>query len=378
MTFRSADWERGVTDSAIAPTGGMEGGGAYNQHAAPQAAGAAIALQLLREAARTVAPPSGNEPIVIVDYGSSQGFNSIAPVRAAIESLRGRVGAEKPILVCHEDLPLNDFNALFSVLDRDPQSYLRDAPNVFACAIARSFYERVAPDNFVCLGWSSFSAMWLSRIPTTIRGHFFPARATGETRDAFERQAAEDWVRFLSLRASELRPGGKMVIAVLGTEEDPDPRDWNFLDEANETLTQMVDDGFLEPAERVRMVHGAVPRRKSDLLAPFSRDGRFIGLEVDSCGIAPIPDTAWADYKRDGNALALAAKHAAYVRVTFGPTLAGGLVGDSGPARRQAFLERLEAGVKRGLADRPCPLRRRVATIVVAKGASLTASERAG
>jgi hypothetical protein len=122
------------------------------------------------------------------------------------------------------------------------------------------------------------------------------------------------------------------------------------------------------------MVHGAVPRRKSDLLAPFSRDGRFIGLEVDSRGIAPIPDTAWADYKRDGNALALAAKHAAYVRVTFGPTLAG----DSGPARRQAFLERLEAGVKRGLADRPCPLRRRVATIVVAKGASLTASERAG
>src|SRR5271165_5529408 len=132
MTLRSADEERGMTDPSIAPTGGMERGGAYNQHAAPQAAGAAVALQLLRDAGRTVALPSGDEPIVIVDYGSSQGFNSIAPLRTAIESLRERAGAEKPILVCHEDLPLNDFNALFGVLDRDPQSYLRDAPNVFA------------------------------------------------------------------------------------------------------------------------------------------------------------------------------------------------------------------------------------------------------
>jgi hypothetical protein len=269
MTLSIGRQERGMMDPAIAATGGMEGGGAYNQHAAPQAAGAAVALRLLQDAARTIALPSGDEPIAIVDYGSSPGFNSIAPMRAAIESLRTRSEVERPILVYHQDLPLNDFNALFGVLDRDPQSYLRDAPNVFACAIARSFYERVTPDNFVCLGWSSFSAMWLSRTPMTIPGHFFPGRATGETRDAFEKQAAADWARFLSLRARELRPGGKIVIAVLGMEEDPDPRDWNFLDEANDTLTQMVDDGFLQPAERARMVHGAVPRRKSDLLAPF-------------------------------------------------------------------------------------------------------------
>jgi hypothetical protein len=60
----------------------------------PIAAGAAVALQLLRDAARTVALPSGDEPIVIVDYGSSQGFNPIAPVRAAIESLRARRGGQ--------------------------------------------------------------------------------------------------------------------------------------------------------------------------------------------------------------------------------------------------------------------------------------------
>jgi hypothetical protein len=209
--------------------------------------------------------------------------------------------------------------------------------------------------------------MWLSRTPMTIPGHFFPGRATGETRDAFEKQAAADWARFLSLRARELRPGGKIVIAVLWMDEDPDPRDWNFLDEANDTLTQMVDDGFLQPAERARMVHGAVPRRKSDLLAPFSRDERFMGLEVVSCGIDPIPDAAWSDYERDGNALVLATKYAAYIRVTFGPTLAGGLVATDDPSRRQAFLERLEKGVKDRLADGPLPLRRRAATIVVAK-----------
>jgi hypothetical protein len=90
MTLSIGRQERGMMDPAIAATGGMEGGGAYNQNAAPQAAGAAVALRLLQDAARTIALPSGDEPIAVVDYGSSQGFNSIAPMRAAIESLRTR------------------------------------------------------------------------------------------------------------------------------------------------------------------------------------------------------------------------------------------------------------------------------------------------
>ena len=48
----------------------------------------------------------------------------------------------------------------------------QDDPNVFPCVIGRSFYESVLPQQSVSLGWSSYAAMWLSHIPSTIPGHF--------------------------------------------------------------------------------------------------------------------------------------------------------------------------------------------------------------
>ena len=64
----------------------MEGGGFYNRHSALQAAGIARLLPYLEQAARSV--EIGDEPVVIADYGSSQGRNSMAPMRIAIEELR--------------------------------------------------------------------------------------------------------------------------------------------------------------------------------------------------------------------------------------------------------------------------------------------------
>ena len=56
------------------------------------------------------------------------------------------------------------------------------------------------------LGWSSYAAVWLSRVPALIPGHFISIRSTGAVRAEFERQAAQDWEAFLTLRARELRP----------------------------------------------------------------------------------------------------------------------------------------------------------------------------
>jgi hypothetical protein len=99
----------------------MEGQGAYNKHAAQQAAGGAWALPLLEEAAKRALLPSPNFPAVIVDYGSSQG-NSLRPLQAAIAVLRQRLGDQWPISVVHTDLPGNDFSSLFHTLEDDPDS----------------------------------------------------------------------------------------------------------------------------------------------------------------------------------------------------------------------------------------------------------------
>jgi len=56
---------------------------------------------MLKHAAREVPLPDGQLPIVIADYGSSQGHNSLAPVGAAIDVFEVRKrcpeSAEEPI-----------------------------------------------------------------------------------------------------------------------------------------------------------------------------------------------------------------------------------------------------------------------------------------
>jgi hypothetical protein len=202
------------------PHGVMEGKGAYNKYAKLPAGGAALAVPLLEKAVRNIVVDRGDQPIVIADYGSSQGKNSMVPMQVAIRNLRQRLGPNRPICVVHIDQPSNDFNTLFEVLDADPDRYVLDEPNVFPGAIGRSFYESVLPPGSVELGWCSYAAVWLSRVPTFIPDHFVSLRATGRMRAEFERQGAQDWEAFLSLRAIELRPGGRLVVVLPALTDD--------------------------------------------------------------------------------------------------------------------------------------------------------------
>ena len=146
----------------------MEAHGGYNRSSSVQASGSSPALPLFERAAATVPLSSSSEAIVIADYGSSQGHNSLAPLAAAIRVLRARIGAERAISVVHTDLPANDFSALFQTLESDPGSYLRGDAAVFPSAVGRSFYQQILPSSSVNLGWSSWSVQWLSCVPGPI------------------------------------------------------------------------------------------------------------------------------------------------------------------------------------------------------------------
>lgn len=90
----------------------MEGKGSYNRYAKLPAGGAALALPFLEKAAQNVLLERRDGPLVIADYGSSQGKNSLAPMDVAIRTLRRRIGKTRPIMVCHVDQSKNDFNSL--------------------------------------------------------------------------------------------------------------------------------------------------------------------------------------------------------------------------------------------------------------------------
>ncbi|MES2221982.1 MAG: SAM-dependent methyltransferase [Acidobacteriota bacterium] len=331
----------------------MEGCGAYNRSSRVQAAGLSPALPMLQRAAQTAALPADTQPVVLADYGSSQGRNSLAPMNAAIDALRQRIGPDRPISVIHTDLPQNDFSALFHTLNNDPNSYLQTQSAVFASAVGRSYFQQILPPASVTLGWSSWAVQWLSRVPGIIPdqvqisfSHDPAARA------AFSAQAAEDWQTFLKRRACELMPGGKLVVLTMSVDDDGNFGYAPLVRAIYATLLDLVQSGLVTSDEARHMAIPTVARSRADFLAPFERNGRFAGLLVEELETFDGEDGIWLDYQQHKDATQFAAQWAAFSRASVYPTLAGNL--ESGGASRVVdFCDRLEAGTAARLAAAP-------------------------
>ena len=365
MSSQEASPSRDIADllGTVVSPGVMEGHGAYNRNSRLQARGIEKALPFLESAAQKVAVETGTQPVVLADYGCSQGVNSLLPIATAIRNLRPRLQNGRAISVFHVDQPLNDFNCLIELLSSHPKRYFLDESNVFPNVIGRSFYEQVLPSESVHLGWSSYAAIWLSRVPSLIPDHIFPPCASGDVRAAFERQGAEDWQTFLSMRSREMRHGARLVVVLPTTRPRGSYTFTEFMNVANAVLREMVDDRAITAAERSRMVLLSYPRRKDELLAPFARDGQFQSLVVEECEAQLQPNPAWLDYQRDGVAEALARTQAAFFRAVFTPSLAAAL--DS--IKQRDFADQLfERMVQRLIAD-PVPANGAVQIIVLAK-----------
>jgi hypothetical protein len=250
-----------------------------------------------------------------------------------------------------------------------------DDPNVFPSAIGRSFYETVLPKDWVALGWCSYAAVWLSRIPALIPGHFVCLASTGNVRAAFDRQAADDWRFFLSLRARELRSGGRLVIVLPGLNDAGASGFEPLFECANAVFEELVQERVISKEDRERMALGTYPRRRGQLLEPFSVDGQFEALSVEHCEIFDLPDAAWADYQLNGNVEALVSRHAAFFRAIFVPSLASAI---SDAAKRAAFADCVEQKLKQRLSEGPRPFHSFVQVIVLAKQVAAPASSDGG
>ena len=219
------------------------------------------------------------------------------------------------------------------------------------------------------VGWSSYAAMWISRVPAPIPGHFAFARTTGEVRAAWARQGVQDWETFLSLRGRELKPGGRLVISTPGADEDGRSVFDVMMDHANAELKAMVEEGAITADEWARMALNVWPRRRAELVAPFAGDGRFGSLVLKESETCVLRDPAWEAYEADGDKDALATKRAMFFRSVFSPTLASSLnKGNAGdPGAEAAFTDRLTLELKRRLAADPAPMHSLVQIVVVAK-----------
>ena len=301
------------------PGAAMEGGGFYNRNSALQAGGIARLLPHLEAAARNLT--FGDEPIVIADYGASQGRNSMAPMRIAIEEIRARAGASRAIQVVHTDLPSNDFAALFAALEDDPDSYLNGQDNIYPSAIGRSYYQPIFASNSVHLAWNTWTMHWMDGEAIHAPDHIFAAFSkdpvVGER--VTQRQAL-DWKRFLECRAVELRPGGKLITALVGSKSGS--TGWQWLGNAYwRALVELGSEGVLSRDELTRLTIPVGGRTVEDIRVPFDANNRFAGLTLEHAELVDVPDPWWQTYQKTGDAMALARNHANSTRGWSGPTL---------------------------------------------------------
>jgi hypothetical protein len=304
------------------PLTSMEGSGFYNRHSGMQAAGITLLLSLWEKAARSVKLDADNDaPLVIADYGSSQGRNSMRPMQVAIREFRARVGPNRPIEVIHTDLPSNDFAALFTALGEEPDSYMAGASGIFPSAIGRSYFEPIIPPNRVHLGWNTWTMQWMSRIPISAPDHVLATlSASADVRKAVMDQQAVDWMSFLKMRSSELRRGAKLLTAFPG--KTADETGWEWLGgELWKAIVDLRDAGLISEEEQMRITLPTAPRSLEAIKAPFGQSGLFEGLELEHAEIFKVPDSSWTDFQRTGDKKSFGQLHANTTRAWSGPTI---------------------------------------------------------
>lgn len=321
-----------------AVSGRMEGRGFYTAHSAAQHVFGEQALDWFEQAAAEVAPAADGLPFVIADFGAAGGGNSLEPIRRALTA-RAESG---PVMVVHTDIPGNDFAALFELLQSAPRSYLR-VPDVFAYAAGRSFYERLFPDGYLSLGWSSIAVHWLSRVDAAIPDHIYTPFATGDVRLTLQQQSAQDWRQFLQHRADELRTSGRLIVLGGANDDDGTSGAEGVMNAASDGLRALVEAGVVRAAEYQRMTIPTWNRTLAEFVAPFDDPRLRARMDLRRAELRSAPDPYFLAYQRDGELDSYVDAVVRSFRAAFGESLWAALDSDRDATARDRIRAAFDA-----------------------------------
>ena len=221
-----------------------------------------------------------SEPFRIADYGAADGGTSIDLHRATISALRAR-SPHRAVCITYTDLPRNDYSALFTTAHGGRPgvtSYLDEHDGIFVYAAATSFFEPIFPTGTVDFGFSATAMHWLSALPCPVSDHIHMAGAHGQELEALRARALADWQDILFARASELKPGGRLLTVNLALADDGrhmgNTGGANMFDVMNRLWRALVDDGTITTAEYRRTTIPQFYRTPAEFHAPLlDRDG---------------------------------------------------------------------------------------------------------
>lgn len=286
----------------------MEGQGFYNEHSQQQAGAASFGYSALETAAGEVPLAS---VVRMADFGSSQGRNSLEPVRRALAVLRKR-RSDQVVEVTHTDLAQNDFNSLIQLVV-SPDGYLAGQTGVYASARGGSFYLQLFPEVTLQLGWSSIATHWLSRAPSGLKVIF---SSLAEAPDPlWKEQARRDWEAWVTHRQVELVPGGQVVM--VGSRAD----DQGLT--GAEGLMEVVQACLAEVLPASELDGLCIPtyyRHREEWLAPLGR-----GMQVREAQELELDDIYWREFEQTGDRQRFAEQVVGFWKAAFGPPLLGNL-----------------------------------------------------
>jgi hypothetical protein len=307
----------------------MKGAGYYDEHSAAQMSSIHAFKAWIEEAVASLPLPAAEQPVTMLDLGSSEGRNAIGMMANIVERFRRRTG--QPLRPTFSDLPSNNFNQLFANLD-EAQRGGALGPDVFPTAVGGSFYRPLLPPQTVHLATSFNAIQWLDQLPAVpvpdhvayLRSHLSrPGVAPSqEVTAAFQRQAEHDLVRFLECRAAELVPGGKLLVAGPG-DSDKGLVSEGLLDVLNDACLDLVAVGRMEREEYERVTMPCYFRTVDELLAAVERPDSPLSraFKVDRAIALEIPAPFFVEFRRSGDVAAYAGAFTGFLRAVSEPVV---------------------------------------------------------
>ncbi|CAF1255709.1 unnamed protein product [Didymodactylos carnosus] len=189
----------------------------YNQNSLDQLKAIEKSFSYIRLAVETHQTPFSPGLLVIADYGSSQGANTLKAIRFIIDQLHQKYSQllmRVPIVVVYNDLPANDWSTLFRTVQQ------QSSGAGFSLAAGQSFYHQILPFETLDFGFTSTSIHWLSELPLQIQNHCSFLFANDAELKIWQKQAANDYKIFLQHRSNELKKGGILLIVTLSRAND--------------------------------------------------------------------------------------------------------------------------------------------------------------
>jgi gibberellin A4 carboxyl methyltransferase len=314
-------------------TTGMKGAGYYDQHSTAQLSAIQALEDWIDDAVANLPLPALDQPVTVLDMGSSEGGNAVRLMATIVTGLRRRT--DQPLQTIYSDLASNNFNQLFANLEEGRRAGLF-AAGVYPRAVGASFYGPLLPPGTVHFATCFNAIHWLDRLPVVpltdfvayrrpLRARAVPA-ASPEATAAFTRQAEQDLVRFLKCRARELVPGAKLLLAGPGDTDQVRLCDGAF-DVLNDACLDLVAASRLEREAYERLAMPCYFRTVAELLAPLERENSLVrdAFKVDRAEALEIPIPFIVEFRRAGDLAAYAAAYTGFLRAVSEPVVRAAL-----------------------------------------------------